>query len=234
MGQNHTGLTNKFNRQAPHPSRKRGKGGCLPLFWLVLIFGLGLGLVLMAIFNAWLPGLGIGTRAASSDDGSLAGLYTPTVRYWTADIHRWADTWGLDANLVATLIQIESCGDLQAQSAAGAKGLFQVMPFHFSPGEDPFDPQTNAKRGMAYLKQAWDASDGDVRLTLAGYNGGIDLAGQPESNWPDETGQYVYWGSGIYLDGSKGAAHSSTLNAWLASGGIKLCMQAGLDLGVQP
>jgi hypothetical protein len=222
------------NRQAAHPSRKRRKTGCLPLFWLFAGLGLGLGLALMAVFNGWLPSLGFGERKPSSDDGSLAKLYTPTVRYWTADIHRWADEWGLDADLVATLIQIESCGDFKAQSAAGAQGLFQVMPFHFAPGDNPLDPQDNAERGMAYLKNAWDASGGDVRLTLAGYNGGIDMAGQPEANWPQETGQYVYWGNGIYQDVKSGSTHSDTLNAWLTSGGIKLCIQAGLDLGVQP
>ena len=37
----------------------------------------------------------------------------------------------LDPDIIATIIQIESCGNPAARSTAGAQGLFQVMPFHF-------------------------------------------------------------------------------------------------------
>jgi soluble lytic murein transglycosylase-like protein len=64
-------------------------------------------------------------------------------------------------------MQIESCGDPRARSRAGAMGLFQVMPYHFAGGDDPYNPDTNAVRGLAYLKRSLDTANGDPRLALA-------------------------------------------------------------------
>jgi soluble lytic murein transglycosylase-like protein len=123
-------------------------------------------------------------------------------------------------------MQIESCGDPRAHSRAGAAGLFQVMPFHFNIVDDPYDPDTNALRGLAYLKRALDAANGDVRLALAGYNGGIGVIGRNELLWPEETQRYVYWGSGIYAEAVSGVGESLRLKEWLAAGGASLCWQA--------
>src|SRR5690606_6122711 len=43
--------------------------------------------------------------------GGLTPLFTPQVMRWEAHILRWAAEHGLDPNLVATVMQIESCGD---------------------------------------------------------------------------------------------------------------------------
>jgi soluble lytic murein transglycosylase-like protein len=113
-------------------------------------------------------------------------------------------------------------------------GLFQVMPFHFTAGEDGYDPQTNARRGLAYLQRALEAQDGEIRLGLAGYNAGINGARRAENLWPAETARYVYWGVGIYSDARHGRDHSEYLDEWLASGGASLCAQAGQRLGLNP
>jgi len=168
--------------------------------------------------------------AAAAADG-LAPLFTPEVRHWEADIMRWARQWNLDPDLVATVMQIESCGNPQAVSRSGAAGLFQVMPFHFQQGEDPFEPETNARRGMAYLRRALDAFSQDVRLALAGYNGGIGGASRAESAWAAETLRYVHWGAGIYADAQAGKRQSARLQAWLEAGGASLCAQARQVLG---
>ena len=73
--------------------------------------------------------------------------FSPSVQYWEDEILSWADTYLLDPYLVATVMQIESCGNPQAVSPVGAQGLFQVMPYHFYSGEDMLDPETNALRG---------------------------------------------------------------------------------------
>jgi soluble lytic murein transglycosylase-like protein len=159
-------------------------------------------------------------------DGKIAPLFTPEVQRWSAEITTWSREWGLDPNLVATVMQIESCGDPRARSWAGAMGLFQVMPYHFEFLENPFRPNTNATRGLAYLRSALDARSGDVRLALAGYNGGIAGARRPESAWPAETLRYVYWGTGIYNDAKKDKTHSDRLDEWLRRGGASLCAQA--------
>jgi hypothetical protein len=165
--------------------------------------------------------------------GRLARLFTPEVLYWEGRILSWAGEWNLDPNLVATVMQIESCGDPLARSRAGAMGLFQVMPYHFGPGELPYEPSTNARRGLAYLSDSL-ATHGGVRLALAGYNGGIQAASRAEFTWSAETMRYAYWGSGIYADAAAGAVESERLAEWLAAGGASLCAQAAERLGLAP
>lgn len=181
-----------------------------------------------------MPALGIqivplGTPAPAQMmgmSGGIADLFTPEVQYWEAHIARWAQQYGLDPNLIATVMQIESCGDQRAGSYAGAKGLFQVMPFHFSAGEDPFDPETNAKRGLEYLQGSLKRSGGDVSLALAGYNGGWGVIGRSWANWPAETRRYSKWGSAIYSDAQLYGNQSTGLQNWLDAGGSGLCHQA--------
>jgi len=91
----------------------------------------------------------------------LAPFFEPSVLYWEADIVHWANRHNLDPNMVATIMQIESCGDPNAVSRSGAMGLFQVMPFHFKPSEDGFDPNTNSLRGMNYLAERLIQTDGE-------------------------------------------------------------------------
>ena len=169
--------------------------------------------------------------APSLGETQLAGFFAPAVRYWEEQILAWSKEFDLDPNLVATVMQIESCGDPQARSSAGAAGLFQVMPFHFSAGENAYDPPTNARRGLSYLLNSLK-THGDPRLALAGYNGGINGAKRPESYWPAETVRYTYWGEGIYADARQGKSHSARLEEWLGAGGASLCAQASQRLGV--
>jgi hypothetical protein len=227
-----------MNHQQPASAKQRG--GCFSLFsspiYLVLLC---LAIFLMAngeTTQPWelgenLPSEVETTRAASSN--RLAQFYSPSVLYWEENILRWAADWELDPNLVATVMQIESCGDLNALSPAGAMGLFQVMPYHFLEGEHPFSPETNAYRGMSYLQLAMQTYS-SVRLSFASYNGGISTAAKDEVYWPQETIDYVYWGTNIYHDASVGADSSATLDHWLRNGGANLCSQADLSLGLTP
>ncbi len=203
-----------------------------PLAALAISLGLAL-CALSALPNFYLLPANQSRGDASGSDG-LAPLFTPEVQYWAAKIIAWGNEWGIDPNLVATVMQIESCGDPRAASSAGAMGLFQVMPFHFAAGEDPYDPQTNAWRGMAYLSKALSTLSGNPRLALAGYNGGISRATGAESDWPAETVRYAYWGTGIYNDAAAGKKHSPTLTEWLEKGGAGLCAQARQRLGITP
>jgi soluble lytic murein transglycosylase-like protein len=164
--------------------------------------------------------------------GGLSPVFTPEVQFWAGKIQTWAAVSGLDPNLVATVMQIESCGDPHARSRAGAMGLFQVMPFHFYSSDNPYDPDTNALRGLAYLKRSLDTAGGDPRLALAGYNGGIGVIGRGEFSWAAETNRYAYWGSGIYAEAVNGAGESLRLQEWLAAGGTSLCGQTHTYLGL--
>ncbi len=160
-----------------------------------------------------------------SSTGGIAPLFTPEVQAWEEKILQWSVRYQLDSNLIATVMQIESCGNPKALSPAGAQGLFQVMPYHFQSGEDSLAPGINAKRGLNYLRGALEEG-GNVRLALAGYNGGIQGATRPQELWPAETRRYVYWGVGIYKDAKSGKSSSARLDEWLSSGGRTLCQSA--------
>ena len=165
--------------------------------------------------------------------GGIAPLFTREVQHWAPQIVAWATEFGIDPNMAATVMQIESCGDPNAVSGSGAQGLFQVMPFHFSAGEVMQDPDTNANRGMAYLAQGMQMHNGDTGLTFAGYNGGHGTAAKGWAAWANETQRYYTWSTGIYEDAVAGAGSSDTLDQWLAAGGAGLCQQAAARLGIQ-
>lgn len=165
-------------------------------------------------------------------NGGIAPLFTPEVQHWAGQITRWAEQHGLDPNLAATVMQIESCGHPEIRSSAGATGLFQVMPFHFQQYEVMSDPDTNALRGLDYLRRSLETAGGNPRLAFAGYNGGIGVISRAESAWPNETIRYAYWGSGIYADASLGLSQSQRLDEWLRAGGASLCAKARERLGL--
>lgn len=156
----------------------------------------------------------------------ISAIFTPEIQYWRNDIYRWAQEYQIDPNLVATIMQIESCGNPQAGSPAGAQGLFQVMPFHFAEGEPMLDINNNARRGLNYLAEGLRKSEGHVGLALAGYNGGHGMISWGYARWPSETRRYHYWGTGIYYDAISGQTSSARLNEWLSAGGQFLCNQA--------
>jgi len=162
----------------------------------------------------------------------LSPVFTPEVQHWAPQIAAWAQAFQLDPNLVATVMQIESCGAPGVVSSAGAQGLFQVMPFHFTEGESMQDPETNAARGLGYLSLGLQRAAGNVGLALAGYNGGHSQIGRDSSLWPAQTQRYWYWGTGIYEEAAAGAAQSTRLQEWLNAGGASLCSTAAAQIGV--
>lgn len=165
--------------------------------------------------------------------GGIASLFTAEVQHWAPQIVAWSAAAGVDPNMAATVMQIESCGDPNAVSIAGAQGLFQVMPFHFDTGENMQDPDTNARRGLAYLALGMQQTNGDTGLSFAGYNGGHGTAAKGWGAWPAETQRYYNWSTGIYADAVAGNTTSETLNQWLAAGGAGLCRQAAQRIGLQ-
>ncbi len=205
------------------------RSGCLLRFLLppasVILVGIGLALFLSQVQVDLVETAPLSEDLSGFSSKQIAPLFSPEVLAWEKNILNWSEKYQLDPNLIATVMQIESCGYSRAKSPAGAMGLFQVMPYHFKEGEDPYQPGTNARRGLNYLRQALE-SGGTVRLALAGYNGGINGAQNPEEYWPDETLRYLYWGVRIYKDAKEGKEHSPRLEEWLNSGGNSLCLSA--------
>jgi hypothetical protein len=162
----------------------------------------------------------------------ISPIFTKEIQYWAGDIVRWANAAGVDPNLAATVMQIESCGDPRATSRSGAAGLFQVMPYHFHTGENPYEPDTNALRGLDYLSRSLQTAHGNARLAMAGYNGGIGVIARGEWSWAAETLRYVRYGAPIYEDALSGAASSSALEEWYTKYGASLCRQASNRLSI--
>ena len=164
--------------------------------------------------------------SVDQEPSRLSPVFTPQVMHWEDQILDWSDRYQLDPNLVAVVMQIESCGYANARSSAGALGLFQVMPYHFDEHDNPLDPATNADTGLAYLARSVSLANGQIEQALAGYNGGHGVIHLPSSQWSAETVRYVFWGKGILSDIAGGLETSPTLDSWLAAGGSYLCSQA--------
>ncbi len=213
---------------------KRGGVYYVPL-WLPIALAL---LLASSVFWADIAGAAYhGAKSAihllrGRGDAELAPFFAPAVQHWSRKIGEWSALHEVDPNLLATVMQIESCGHPTVISNAGAQGLFQVMPFHFAEGENMLDPDTNARRGSAFLKQCHQAAGGVIGLTLACYNGGGSVLSQPRENWSRETQRYYRWGVGIYSDAIAGRAASETFDQWLAAGGRRLCNSAASELGL--
>ncbi len=160
----------------------------------------------------------------------LAPLFTPEVTHWGPQIVAWATIYDVDPNLLATVMQIESCGHPNVSSPAGAQGLFQVMPMHFHMGEVMTDPDTNVRRGVGVLKDCMRWANNDTGLAMACYNGGPSVVSRPQSTWYNEVRSYYYWGTGIYADAQADKPQSERLTEWLNAGGSRLCMRAAAEI----
>lgn len=96
--------------------------------------------------------------------------------------------------LVVALISVESSGNKQAVSSAGAEGLMQLIPataerFGVT---DSTDPAQNIKGGVAYLEWLIKKFQGDPIFALAGYNAGENAVGKHGGIPPyPETRAYV-------------------------------------------
>lgn len=215
---------------------KRGEVYYLPL-WLPIAIAL---LLASTLYwgdigrAAWRLSSAVISAFRPAPETDLAAFFAPAVQAWSDDIVRWSARHEADPHLLATVMQIESCGHPTVVSNAGAQGLFQVMPFHFAAGESMLDPNTNAKRGASFLNYCHAAAGGVIGLALACYNGGPSVINQARENWSFETRKYYRWGVGIYSDAVAGNARSETLDQWLAAGGDRLCASALNALRANP
>ena len=126
----------------------------------------------------------------------LTGLYlecTPAVAWsagtatseqpaardpYAAHIAEASQRFGVPEHWIRAVLEVESDGNPEAVSAAGAVGLIQVMPetwkelrIRYGLNADPFDPHNNILAGTAYLREMFDRY-GDITGMLVAYNTG--------------------------------------------------------------
>jgi len=124
-----------------------------------------------------------------------------------AAIEQAASRHNVDANLVRSVIKVESNFNPNAVSRKGAMGLMQLMPQTARQlrVRNPFDPEQNVDAGVRHLKQLMENYNGDVKLTLAAYNAGAGAvrrsAGIPHYA---ETRNYVRRITDLYNNGGNG------------------------------
>jgi soluble lytic murein transglycosylase-like protein len=113
---------------------------------------------------------------------------------YDAWIRQAATLYQIPEELVRSIIKCESDYDPRAVSPVGAQGLMQLMPETALRMQvrDAFDPRESIFGGTRYLRVLANLFNGDLDLTIAGYNAGegavMRYAGIPPY---EETQAYV-------------------------------------------
>lgn len=121
----------------------------------------------------------IDNMAQSPGDSKNSGAYgneelINRLRGFDKSINKNAEKYGLDQNLIKSVIAAESSGRYNAVSKAGAKGLMQLTdPTAKDMGvTNPFDADQNIEGGSKYLSTMLEKYEGNLDLALAAYNAG--------------------------------------------------------------
>ncbi len=85
-----------------------------------------------------------------------------------------SEKYGIDENMIRSIIKLESSFQPYSLSISGAMGLMQLMPFtaEWLSVDDPYNIEQNIRGGTEYYRDQLVRFDGDVEKALAAYNKG--------------------------------------------------------------
>ena len=143
---------------------------------------------------------------------------------YRSTLERYAKLRRIDLHLLAGLIRQESEFTARAVSAAGARGLMQVLP---STGREIgkrlklrpvsaaslFNPERNVQLGTFLLRSLLDTYEGSLEAALAAYNGGKDRVDAWRS-WAEyrEPAEFI---ENIPITETRNYVQAVLRNAWL-------------------
>jgi soluble lytic murein transglycosylase-like protein len=133
------------------------------------------------------------TEPVKAAQGGAGGGSFDSKRF-DEHIKQAAALYQIPEELVRAVIRVESGFDPRAVSRTNARGLMQLMPgtAERMMVTDIFDPRQNIFGGVRYLRVLANLFNGDIELTLAGYNAGENAVIQHGGIPPyEETRGYV-------------------------------------------
>jgi soluble lytic murein transglycosylase-like protein len=134
------------------------------------------------------------SETTAANPGRAVSGSTGNVSRFDEYIRQAATLYQIPEELVRAVIRVESGFDPRAVSRTNARGLMQLMPETAERMlvSDVFDPRQNIFGGVRYLRVLANLFNGDIELTLAGYNAGENAVIQHGGIPPyEETRQYV-------------------------------------------
>lgn len=119
------------------------------------------------------PAMTVGTGPAVTDHPLTLVEDSAGPAQWRARVAYLAAKYDVSPSLLEAVVWQESRWRPGAVSAAGARGLSQLMPGTARQlGVNPDDPNANLEGGARYLRMQLDAFGGDLEKALAAYNAG--------------------------------------------------------------